>query len=163
VAEDPHGLGFVSTTFARDPGLVRALLVSSGARDGSAPTASNVRAQAYPIARRLFLYVRPADMRANAFVQRFTAYAKSSAAFDRLERMGFVALRPHGTVDANTVRAMGCRLGVPESAALASALRGAQRLPEILAFDESTKQLNEAGRAAVEKLAPQMAAQIARG
>lgn len=162
VANDRFGLGFVSASFPRDPARVRDLRLSAGG-GATSPSAAAVRAQAYPLARRLFLYVRPADMRGNAFAQRFVAYAVSSDAFERIETLGFVALRPDATADASAVRAIGCRMGAPESAALASALRGAEREPTLLRFRENTTDLNERAHADVARLAPGLIARIARG
>lgn len=162
IAGDRFAVGFVSASFARDPSRVRDLRISAGGAS-AAPSAGAVRAQAYPIARRLFFYVRPRDMQSNAFVQRFVAYATSPQAFDRIDELGFIALRPESTADANAAHRTGCRLGAPESAALASALRGAERLPEILRFRANTTELNAAALSDLERLAPTLSQKIVRG
>lgn len=134
LAQDPAGVGFFSAAFLRDAPNLRALEVAT-VGPAAAPTAANVRAELYPLARRLFVYVRPADMRSNSFAQRFVSYFRSPAAFDLIDEAGFVALRPESRMSAVASTLSGCRFGTAEYAALMSATQGAQRLPVELRFE----------------------------
>ena len=162
VARDPNAIGFVSAASPRDGQRVRDLRVNAGSGP-TGPSASAVRSQAYPIVRRLFLYVRPDDMRENAFVRAFVAYALSADAYDRIEEKGFYALRPDAAAEADFVRQIGCRIGVAEAATLASMLRGATRSETILRFRANTTEFDAAAAADIERIAPALATEIAAG
>ncbi|MBL8549068.1 MAG: substrate-binding domain-containing protein [Hyphomonadaceae bacterium] len=145
LARDPAGIGFISGAFvAGDPG-VRALALAAGGPPQS-PSADNVRAELYPLARRLFVYVRPNDMRSNTFVQRFVAFFSSPAAFDIIDKAGFVALRPESRMSRVAATLSGCRFGTAEYAALISATNGATRMPVELTFEPNTLRLDEEAR-----------------
>jgi phosphate transport system substrate-binding protein len=162
VAREPNGLGFVSAAFRRDGQRVRDLRINAGGV-ATAPTRSALSSRAYPIVRRVFFYVRPNDMRENPFAHAFLAYAASAEAFARIEEMGFIALRPEAVAEADFVRQIGCRIGVPEAATLASMLRGATRSETILRFSANTTQFDAPAAAAIERIAPDLAAEIAAG
>lgn len=162
VARDPAAVGFVSAAFRRDGQRVRDLRVNAGGGPAG-PSRSAVRSQAYPIVRRLLLYVRPNDMRENRFASAFVAYATSADAYARIEEMGFYALRPEAAAEADFVRQIGCRLGVPEAAALASMLRGATKSETILRFRANTTEFDADAAAAIERIAPVLAAEVAAG
>jgi phosphate transport system substrate-binding protein len=134
LARDPSGLGFMSGAFVGGSTGVRALALSTGGPPQEA-TAENIRAEIYPLARRLFVYVRPSDMESNAFVQRFVAFIKSPEAFDLIDETGFVALRPESRLARNAANLSGCRFGTPEYSALMTVTQGATRLPEALRFN----------------------------
>jgi phosphate transport system substrate-binding protein len=163
VERDPTAVGFISASFLRDPApRVRAVRVSGGS-GFIAPTVSAMHAQTYALTRRLFVYVRPRDMRENAFVRSFVNYFKSSEAFDRIEQLGFAALREAALADASAVRSMGCSIGAPETASLASTLRGAEKSPVALRFRPNSFQLDAAARADARRLSPELIDKITDG
>lgn len=133
LARDPSGLGFMSGAFTGGASGVRALAISTAGPAHEA-TADNVRGELYPLARRLFVYVRPGDMETSAFAQRFVAYLKSAEAFDLIDEAGFVALRPESRLSRNAANLSGCRFGTPEYSALMTVTQGATRLPDVLRF-----------------------------
>ena len=162
VARDPNGLGFVSAAFRRDGQRVRDLRINAGGV-AAAPTRSALSSRSYPIVRRVFFYVRPADMRENQFASAFVAYAASAEAFARIEEKGFIALRREAVAEADFVRQIGCRLGVPEAATLARVLRGATRSETILRFHANTPEFDAAAASDIERIAPELAAEIGAG
>jgi phosphate transport system substrate-binding protein len=162
IARDPRAIGFASVAFRHSGQGVHDLRVNAGGA-GAAPTTSAVRSQAYSVMRRLFLYVRPRDMRENRFARAFIAYATSPNAYARIEEVGFFPLRPEVAAEAQFVRAIGCRIGAPEAATLASLLHGATRSETVLRFRANTTELDEAARANVERIAPSLTAALAAG
>jgi phosphate transport system substrate-binding protein len=162
LANDPTGLGFISGAFAGNGSGVRALAIST---DGPAhaATADNVRGETYPLARRLFLYVRPADMQSNAFVQRFVRFMQSPEAFDLIDDAGFVALRPESRLSRNAANLSGCRFGTPEYAALMTVTQGASRLPVELRFAPGGDALDDASQAYVAANAEQFRQRLRAG
>jgi len=162
LARDRGGLAYVSASFlAHAPG-VRAVAVGPPGSE-TLPTPANMRQEAYAMARRVFIYVRPADMESNRFAQRFIAFFQSAAMYDPLDEAGFAALRP----DSRLARFAGglarCRFGTPEHAAVMSATRGARKLPEILHFVPGTTRLNEAALAYIAANAADLQAKLQNG
>jgi phosphate transport system substrate-binding protein len=162
LSRDPAGLAFVSAAFLKGETSVRALDIAA-IGPARAPTAQNILAESYPLARRLFVYVRPADMRANPFVQRFVAYFTSPEAFDLIDRAGFVALRPQSRMSQVAAHLSGCRFGTAEYAALMSATRGAERLPVELHFQPDALVFDDATHATAQHLAISLRGRLADG
>jgi phosphate transport system substrate-binding protein len=137
VSADPNAFAFMSAAFVADAPRVRTMAISFAgpARDA---TIENVLNETYPMARRLFAYVRPADMRSNMFVKRFIAFFRSPEAFDAIDAAGFAALRPTSRMSAVAANLSGCRFGTAEYAALMSMTRGATKLPVELHFRPHT-------------------------
>ncbi len=143
VAADPNAFSLMSTALvARSPG-VRALAISFGG-PARAPTAENVLNETYPMARRLFAYVRPDAMRNNNFVRSFVSFFGAADVFGIMEENGFAALRPTSRLSLAAESLSGCRFGTPEYSALISTTRGAHRLPVELRFEPNSMQLDAA-------------------
>ena len=141
IAADPNAFALMSTALvARSPG-VRALAISFGG-PARAPTAENVLNETYPMARRLFAYVRPDAMRNNNFVRSFVRFFATPDVFGVMEQNGFAALRPTSRLSLAAESLSGCRFGTPEYSALISTTRGAQRLPVELRFEPNSMQLD---------------------
>lgn len=142
LARDPTGLGFLSGAFTGGGTGVRALAISTSGVAFDA-NAENIRAERYPLARRLFVYVRPSDMETNAFAQRFVQFMQSPAAFDLIDEVGFVALRPESRLSRNAANLSGCRFGTPEYSALMTVTQGATRMPIVLSFKSDSLDLDD--------------------
>jgi phosphate transport system substrate-binding protein len=135
VANNAGGIGFVGVAYVND--TVRVLSVSDGG-PAFAPSAGNVRAESYPISRRLFLYVRPQTIRDDEVIAGLVAFFKSPEAYESVERLGYVSLRevrreaaPDGTTSAAGAE---CMAGTPETAAYVVATSGADRLSSVIRF-----------------------------
>ena len=143
IAADPNAFSLMSTALvARSPG-VRALAISFGGPP-RAPSAENVLNETYPMARRLFAYVRPDAMRNNNFVRSFVGFFGTPDVFGVMEANGFAALRPTSRLSLAAESLSGCRFGTPEYSALISTTRGARRLPVELRFEPNSMQLDAA-------------------
>jgi phosphate transport system substrate-binding protein len=162
LAQDPDGIAFISGAFAGGDSGVRALDVSVGG-PAQAATPENVRREVYPLARRLFLYVRPADVETSAFASRFVAFMTSPGAFDVIDGAGFAALRPESRLSRNASRLAGCRWGTPEYSALMTVTNNAERLPVELHFEANTLALDATARAYVAQNAAALAARARAG
>jgi phosphate transport system substrate-binding protein len=162
VSGDPNAFGFMSAAFVSAAPNVRTMPISFAgpARDA---TVQNILNETYPMARRLFAYVRPADMRSNMFAQRFIAFFTSPEAFDLIDAAGFAALRPTSRMSAVAANLSGCRFGTAEYAALMSTTRGAQRLPVELHFIPHTTRLDAEARHFVAESAADLRGQLAAG
>lgn len=143
LARDRGGLAYISAAAARNARDVRLLAVGPPGAE-TAPSPETMRQEAYAMARRVFLYSRPADMENNAFVQRFVAFFQSEAMYDALDEAGFAALRPDSRLARFASGLARCRFGTPEHAAVMSATRGARRLPDVLHFVPNTTRLDAA-------------------
>ena len=143
IAADPNAFSLMSTALvARSPG-VRALAISFGG-PARAPTAENVLNETYPMARRLFAYVRPDAMLNNNFVRSFVGFFSTPDVFSVMEENGFAALRPTSRLSLAAESLSGCRFGTPEYSALISTTRGARRLPVELRFEPNSMRLDAA-------------------
>lgn len=153
VVADPGAFGFFSAAFLENQAGLRVLPIrSSGV--AHAPTPENVRDRRYPIIRRMFAYVRPADMRSNTFAQRFLEFVTSPEAAPIIAAAGFTPAPPKlGAADPQSQ--LSCLQGTAEAASIASAVRGAYRLGDPLQFAPDSVELmpesrGKAGAAAVE-------------
>lgn len=147
VAADPRGLGFVGMAYLTDN--VRALSISDGG-PAFAPSPNNVRSESYPISRRLFLYVRPETMQDNATVAALIAFAKSPAAYEIVEDLGYVSLREMGVGGLDPRNApsepLVCEDNAPETQAYRVATRSADRLDSVIRFLPGSNALDSLAR-----------------
>jgi len=72
VMKDPAGIGFIGLPYIRE---AKALAVSSGEAIAVEPTYETVKAEAYPLARRLYFYT--SEVPKNPMVKKFLAFARS--------------------------------------------------------------------------------------
>ncbi len=128
VAADRNAIGFVGAAYVTP--AVRALAISDGGQ-AFPPTPGDVRAESYPISRRLFLYVRPQVMRADPRVAALVTFFKSAAAFALVERLGFVSLAAAGREAGAPLQ---CSSETPEARVYRVAAAGAERLPMVIRF-----------------------------
>lgn len=133
VAANPAAIGFVST--ANLTPSVRTLALSM---DGPAfaPNAANIRAEAYPLSRRLYFYVRPSTLAEPGPARRFMAHVMSEAAYGVIEREGFVSLRPSELGVAETAAPQAsCVAGAADAEIYRRLTEGAERLASVIRFD----------------------------
>ncbi|MBI1185995.1 MAG: OmpA family protein [Alphaproteobacteria bacterium] len=162
LAADRGGLAYITASKARNAPNVRMLAV--GPRGAEAPPSPDtMRQEAYAMARRVFIYARPADMETNTFVQRFIAFFQSAGMYDALDAAGFAALRPDSRLARFASGLARCRFGTPEYAAVMSATRGARKLPDILNFVPNTTRPDDAALAYIATNAAQMRARLQAG
>jgi phosphate transport system substrate-binding protein len=162
IAADSNAFSLMSTALvARSPG-VRALAISFGG-PARAPTAENVLNETYPMARRLFAYVRPDAMRNNNFVRSFVGFFATPDVFGVMEENGFAALRPTSRLSLAAEGLSGCRFGTPEYSALISTTRGARRLPVELRFDPNSMQPDTAALTYISANAPNLRQRLLLG
>lgn len=109
VASDPGGIGFTGLAYIRNAKPV-ALRLECGLE--RAPTRFLVRAEEYPLSRRLVLY-SPAHK--TAVAQAFLRFAASDAAAPVVEKAGFTSFTPE-IADASdrAARVQGFALGTPD-------------------------------------------------
>lgn len=162
VSADPNAFAFMSAVFVADAPQLRTMAISFGGPAREA-TVENVLNETYPMTRRLFVYVRPADMASNPFVQRFVTFFKSPEAFDLIDAAGFAALRPTSRMSAVAAGLSGCRFGTAEYAVLMSSTRGAARLPVELHFVPRTLTLDAEAQNYVTASAASMREQLRAG
>jgi len=163
VAADPQALGFVGAAYVTP--AVKALAISAGG-PAYLPVAAEVRSEHYPISRRLFLYVRPEVMRANAFARNFVSFAKSAAAYDVVEELGYISLRPigqGGPAQAQTEAPELCTPGSAEASAYRTATAGAQRLDSVIRFIAASDTLDSLARDDIGRAAPAIRAALGEG
>lgn len=86
VAIDRHGIGFSGLASVR---RAKALAVADGASRAILPTRLSVATEDYPLARRLYLYVRPD--RTGGEAAALIEHCQSEAGQDLVERVGFVS------------------------------------------------------------------------
>jgi len=159
VAADPAAIGFVGVAYVTDS--VRALAISDGGPPVR-PTTADVRAENYPISRRLFLYVRPETMRGNRFVSGLVRYFKSPAAYARVEELAYVSLRPDDPTNAAPLTP-DCAAGTPEAIVYAKATQGARRLSSVFRFVAGSNQLDALGRDDLDRSVEQLQRSLAAG
>lgn len=163
VAADPKALGFVGAAYVTPE--VKALAISAGG-PAHLPTPSAVRAETYPISRRLYLYARPQVMRDTAFARSFVSFAKSAAAYDIVERLGFISLRPVGQGGPAAVSSEAqeaCKEGSAEASAYHTAVMGAERLDSVIRFIAASDTLDSLARDDIGRAAPAIEAALREG
>jgi len=161
VAADPGAFGFFSAAFAAGASNARTLPIRSGGV-AHGPTAENIRNQRYPMIRRMFAYVRPADMRSNAFAQRFMEFITSEEAAPVIAAAGFVPAPPKQRSE-DTQSQLTCLQGTAEAASIASAIRGGYRVGEPLQFAPNTLDLTPDSRGRAGAAAAELAKQLQAG
>ncbi|MDX2235112.1 MAG: phosphate ABC transporter substrate-binding/OmpA family protein [Hyphomonadaceae bacterium] len=159
VAADPAGIGFVGVAYVTPE--VKVLSISDGG-PAFKPDVTHVRAETYPIARRLYLYTRPDTYRNHRFVHALVDYFKSPAAYDIVERLKYISLRASAAAAAPEAP-QACAPDTPETAAYAMATRGAERLPAVIRFRATSTDLDSLARDDLERVAPLVRQAIARG
>lgn len=159
VGSDPNALGFVGVAYTTN--AVKRVAISSGG-PAFQPSADNVRAESYPIARRLFVYVRPQTMRANRFVAGLVRYMKGPAAFERVEALGYVSLRP---LSRRSEEAQGvvCEAGTADALVYQGVTTGAQRMSSIFRFLPNSNILDSLARDDLTRALEPLRAGLARG
>jgi phosphate transport system substrate-binding protein len=125
-----------------------------------APTSGNVRAELYPLPRRLFLYARADDARGNALVRGFIAYVKSERAFDITDGLGAVAPRAPTLTASDDLH---CQAGAPETFAYRAHVRGAERVPVALRFLSDTSELDSLARDDIARQASALREHVDKG
>lgn len=164
VAADVSSLGFVGMAYVNDS--VRALPISDGG-PAFAPSPNNVRSESYPISRRLYLYVRPDTMRNNPAVAAIIAYAKSPAAYEVVEQLGYVSLREMGIGGPDqrsvAVEPLFCESDAPETLAYRVATRNADRLDSVIRFMPGSNTLDSLARDDVGRAAAAIRAALTAG
>jgi phosphate transport system substrate-binding protein len=159
VARDANGIGFVSAALLKNSPRVRPLALSLGGF-AFAPTSANVRAELYPLPRRLFLYARADDARQNALVRAFIAYVKTERAFDVADGLGAVAPRSPTLTAPDDLH---CQAGAPETFAYRAHVRGAERVPVMLRFLSDTSELDSLARDDIARQAPALREHVEAG
>lgn len=158
VAQEPGAFGFFSAAFAIGaPGLRPLEILTGGA--AHAPTLENLRGNRYPLVRRMFAYVRPADMREDVFVQRFIAFIKSPAAAEVIEAAGFLP----APLDAPVGAVLRCLEGTAEAATVARVIQDADRIEPMLSFLPGKVELDSASQDALAREAPRLAEMLGKG
>lgn len=110
VASDPGGIGFTGLAYIRNAKPL-ALRLECGLE--RAPTRFLVRAEEYPLSRRLILY---SPARKTAVAQAFLRFAASDAAAPVIEKAGFTSFTPEIADAADrAARLQSFMLGTPES------------------------------------------------
>ena len=110
VASDPGGIAFTGLAYIRNAKPV-ALRLDCGLE--RAPTRFLVRAEEYPLSRRLVLY---GPARKTAVAQAFLRFAASDAAAPVIERAGFTSFTPEIAEPSDrAARLQGFGLGTPDS------------------------------------------------
>ncbi len=142
VGNDPRAIGFVGVAYVTPS--VKRVAVSAGG-PAFQPSGESVRAESYPISRRLFLYVRPQTMRAHRFVAALVAYMKSPAAFARVEELRYVSLRPLERRPEDS-QAVICEEGTPEARVYRAVTDGAQRMASVFRFLPNSNTLDSLAR-----------------
>lgn len=159
VGNDPNAIGFVGVAYLTE--AVKRLSISSGG-PAFAPSDENVRAESYPISRRLFLYVRPQTLRANRFVAALIGYLKSPAAFARVEELGYVSLRPlEPRADAS--KEVVCEAGSAEALVFQAATAGAKRMASVFRFVPNSNTLDSLARDDLQRALVPLKAALAQG
>lgn len=152
VAADPAAIGFVGVAYVTP--AVRALPISDGGPP-IAPTTADVRAENYPISRRLFLYVRPETMRSNRFVSGLVRYFKSPAAYERVEELRYVSLRPEAPAQSEPLTPA-CQADTPEAIVYTKATQGARRLASVFRFLVGSNELDALARDDLDRMVEQL-------
>lgn len=159
VASDPAAIGFVGVAYVTD--AVRTLAISDGG-PAVLPTTADVRAENYPISRRLYLYVRPETMRTNRFVSGLVRYFKSPAAYPRVEELHYVSLRPD-SAGAERPLTPNCEPDTPEAKVYAKATENARRLSSVYRFLAGSNTLDALGRDDLDRSVEQLQRNLAAG
>lgn len=159
VANDPNAIGFVGMAYLTD--AVKRLSISSGG-PAFAPSDENVRAESYPISRRLFVYVRPQTLRANRFVAGLIGYMKSPAAFARVEELGYVSLRQLAP-RADAAKDVTCEQGSAEAVVFVAATAGARRMASVFRFVPNSNTLDSLARDDLQRALAPLKAALAQG
>lgn len=167
VGADPQAVGFVGMAYLSP--AVRALSIHDGG-PAFAPTRLNVRSESYPISRRLYLYVRPATFDQDANANALISYFKSAAAYDVVERMQYISLRPEfepapaaAAAASDPSPALACARGAAESEVYRAATTGARRLPSVVRFAENADALDSLARDDIERVLPAVREALSRG
>lgn len=158
VGNDPNAVGFVGVAYVTPS--VKRMAISSGG-PAFPPSSENVRAEIYPISRRLFLYVRPQTMRSSRFIAGLVRYMKSPAAFKRVEELGYVSLRPleRGGQGQKVV----CEEGTAEAQVYRAATAGAQRLASVFRFLPNSNSLDSLARDDLQRAFPSLRDELGQG
>jgi phosphate transport system substrate-binding protein len=161
VAADPAGIGFVGAGFVTAG--VRALAISDGG-PAIAPTAQSVRAEDYPLSRRLYLYVRPDTMQSNRFVAALIAYFKSPDAFAAIEGAHAVALRAQADEPGVAAPlASTCAAGAAESEVYRALTADARRMDAVIRFLPGSNAVDSLARDDIGRTAPTIAQALRDG
>ncbi|MBL3535527.1 MAG: phosphate ABC transporter substrate-binding/OmpA family protein [gamma proteobacterium endosymbiont of Lamellibrachia anaximandri] len=133
VAMDKEGIGFVGLPHILQS---KALAISDGEAPAIEPKNFSVATEDYALSRRLYLYLpNPDDV--NSLAQQFSEYARSDAAQEVIEKVGFVSQR----VFASTFE-----LGKQYPEGLRKLAQGTKRLSVNMRFSESTVFLDNKAR-----------------
>lgn len=159
VAADRSGVGFVGMAYVTD--AVRVMAISDGG-PAFMPSEDNVRAESYPISRRLYLYVRPQTMRDNPQAFALVEFFKGPAAYPIAEELGYVSLRAAPQAAA-AVGAQACEVGAPESETYLAATRGADRLSSVVRFQAGSNSIDSLARDDVGRAVTPIQAALGQG
>jgi phosphate transport system substrate-binding protein len=130
VAAEPAAIGFVGTAFARNARPIA--IASECGLAPAAPTAFLVKAEDYPLSRRLYFYV---GNKHTALTDDFLKFASSPSAQASIEHAGFASLDPV-LAPAEAVRPTSATGHTPASdKAMAGLVGGAQRLSVTFRFE----------------------------
>ncbi len=159
VARDARAIGFVGMAYLNEN--VRALPISDG---GPAIDASeaNVRAESYPISRRLYLYARPETMREAPRIAELVAFFKSEQAYAIVEAQGYVPLRAV-THSGPAITQSACAAEAPEAEVYRVATAGAERLGAVIRFMPGSNAVDSLARDDVERASGAIREAIAGG
>ncbi|MEM6621364.1 MAG: phosphate ABC transporter substrate-binding/OmpA family protein [Pseudomonadota bacterium] len=161
VASDPNGIGVTAAAYAR---ASKALPIRQDCGILSYPTTFAMKAEEYPLSRRLYLYAKPGQLTAHA--RQIIEFAKSEGAQMLIAEAGFV----NQEVERLAMNAQGARLvhgltnepEVPFSQVrqMLSNLSDGERLSTTLRFQRGTTQLTPKSQLDVERLAADIAAGV---
>lgn len=159
VGDDPNAIGFVGVAYVTS--AVKRVAISAGG-PAFQPNGDNVRAESYPIARRLLLYIRPQTMRTNRFAAALVRYMKSPAAFERVEGLRYVSLRPLARRSEDG-QGVVCEAGSAEAVVYRGATDGAQRMASIFRFLPNSNTLDSLARDDLQRAIEPLRAGLGRG
>ncbi|GMG85532.1 phosphate ABC transporter substrate-binding/OmpA family protein [Paralimibaculum aggregatum] len=154
VAQDPDGIGFVGFAYARASRVVPVRLECGLL---SYPTTFAIKAEEYPLARRLYLYTT--DRQSTIHAENLVKFALSDNAAPFVEDAGFISLVPEG----QSLREQGLRLthaivaedefSLPLMREMLTEFRDAERLSTTFRFTPGSSQLTAQSQRDAERFA----------
>ena len=128
VSQDPQGIGFIGLPYIRQ---AKPLAISAGDSQPMLPSTALVATEDYPLSRRLFLYMKPAE--SNPWAQALVRFAHSPSGQDIVAKTGFIS---------QTVKAMPVAASSEMPADYRELASHAQRLAVNFRFAEGSAELD---------------------
>lgn len=128
VSQDPQGIGFIGLPYIRK---AKPLAISAGDSQPMLPSTELVATEDYPLSRRLFFYMKPAE--SNPWAQALVRFAHSPSGQEIVARSGFIS---------QTVKAMQVAANGDMPPAYHELASHAQRLAVNFRFAEGSAELD---------------------